>query len=989
MRYLQLFVLVISLVGMLMISNAFAQEATVPSWVKNTAGWWATDAISETEFVNAIEFLVKENIIQVNVSQTSETSQGVPDWVKNTAGWWATDAISETEFVNAIAYMIKAGIINIESSKSPELIAEMWVNGNIKDSEFLANVEQLIEEDVITMQSDSITKTSQLPDWLVNNAGWWAARIFTNSDFSDFDIGYVKEKIYPCKENSTGKVCLAQMYNSLGLRGNEIKKEKPDNMFRIFTVGGSTTLSTGVRDSETWPVLLQQIINEKIMEKNIEVINAGISGGTSKTGYDMIKNKLLSFDPDLIIMYDGWNDSKCFKEPEHELLIFDSLLESNLMQNCWQADVQGQEEQEDDVRISPKETIHNWKSVCKLGKNEGFDTIIVVQPLPLTGYRVLTEQEIENVFHSATSLLTLHKFPQYVDAFEELDGVCTKTADFRRIFDYVQEPIFFDAGHTMSFGNKIIAENVFSVISPIYFGKTHSVIHSLQTENNESGVVYAVGSDLSGRNFDNLNLQNAVFDKADLSNTSFKNTNIDGARFVFADLNNSNLLDRIDLSNINFAGANLPNMNLNGRDLSGTILTGADLSNSNLTGVNLSGNDMAKAILIDVDLSNAILTGANLQHANLDGANVMNADFTSADFTGVNLAGTNLKDAKFDDATFVGVKFDGFDISLGSLPEINFRGADLSQAILTNTDLSDMDLSFVNLSGHDLSDHDMTNTILRGANLTDAILPDGVLSGKNLEWTKFHGVDLSGEDLSSSKFQYASFDNANMKNVNLSESELIQVDLTKIKDKSLAGADLFSVILAHSNLSGVNLDGITLEIINFQYTDLTNQDFTNSVNITGNDFLYAELSNSNFEDTILSPKKMFSKVFKDKSHLINLDDKDIIEELFGKLNPIIIISMEVQGNDLVVDYILNNNFAGANLKNANFKNAELIYVNFSSANLRNADLSGADLRSAFFVEADLSNANLEGANLQDALLDNAILSNANLKCLNHPICLNG
>ena len=52
-------------------------------------------------------------------------AENVPTWIKNTAGWWATDAISETEFVNAIAYLINVGIINIESSKSPELIAEM------------------------------------------------------------------------------------------------------------------------------------------------------------------------------------------------------------------------------------------------------------------------------------------------------------------------------------------------------------------------------------------------------------------------------------------------------------------------------------------------------------------------------------------------------------------------------------------------------------------------------------------------------------------------------------------------------------------------------------------------------------------------------------------------------------------------------------------------------------------------------------------------
>ena len=61
----------------------------------------------------------------------------------------------------------------------------------------------------------------------------------------------------------------------------------------------------------------------------------------------------------------------------------------------------------------------------------------------------------------------IQKSQQYVDAFKELDKVCSKTIDFRHIFDYVQEPIFYDDGHTLGFGNKIIAENVFSVISPI------------------------------------------------------------------------------------------------------------------------------------------------------------------------------------------------------------------------------------------------------------------------------------------------------------------------------------------------------------------------------------------------------------------------------------------------------------------------------------------------------------------------------------------
>ena len=45
MRYLVLSVLVISLVGVLMGHTASGQEAIVPNWIKNNAGWWASDQI--------------------------------------------------------------------------------------------------------------------------------------------------------------------------------------------------------------------------------------------------------------------------------------------------------------------------------------------------------------------------------------------------------------------------------------------------------------------------------------------------------------------------------------------------------------------------------------------------------------------------------------------------------------------------------------------------------------------------------------------------------------------------------------------------------------------------------------------------------------------------------------------------------------------------------------------------------------------------------
>ena len=45
----------------------------------------------------------------------SVNADGVPEWVKNTAGWWATDAISENEFVNAIEFLVNVGIIGTQN----------------------------------------------------------------------------------------------------------------------------------------------------------------------------------------------------------------------------------------------------------------------------------------------------------------------------------------------------------------------------------------------------------------------------------------------------------------------------------------------------------------------------------------------------------------------------------------------------------------------------------------------------------------------------------------------------------------------------------------------------------------------------------------------------------------------------------------------------------------------------------------------------------
>ena len=807
----------------LMIPNAFTES--VPDWVKNTAGWWATSQITDSAFLQGIQYLIKEEIIIIPPTEVSESVavEKVPTWFKNNAGWWANSQINDSTFISGIQYLIKFGIIVVPQ-------AEM-------------------------LMTETTVKASNYPDWLINNPSWVSAREFTNSSFDNFDTEYIDEKLTPCNN------CVVTT-NSLGFRGSEFSKDKPDTTYRIFAVGGSTTHGAMlVNDDETWPAYLQQKFNQIDLEATVEVINVGIMAATTEQESKMIKDRLVDYDPDLIIMYDGWNDIQ---------------------------------------HLTVNKTIQNWQSVCELGIEKGFETIIILQPLAGTGNRVLTDHEHQNL--NAVNIEKLHLLAENLIT---LNQYCAKTADFRGIFDYIQHPIFTDEGHTELLGNQIIAENIFAISLPIvsaenglsYETKTEFPLHYYISNTNKF-TIYAVGADFTGRNFDGLYLKNAIFDKANLSNVSFRDSKLSEARLAFA-------------------------------DLTGTDLSGIDFSNSNLAGTDLSKNIMTETIL----------RGTNLSYANLSGQDLSDKDLT----------------------------------------DTVLRGANLSYANLENFDFSGRDLTGVNLSGQDLSSKDLTGTILLSADLTDAILPDSILSGNNFDGTIFNGMNLSGKDMSYSKFQYASFDNANLEGVNLEDANFIQVDFTKIKNKSLSGADLFGTSFAHSNLSGVNLAGAILAQTNFWKASLSGLDFTviSDTSSHGSSFIDANLSDSNFEGVDLSHQGEYHKVFKNKASFVNLSDTDLITNLFGKQNTLLIVSKEASGNDLVVDYILFNNFKNANLENANFKNADLRFAGLYSADLTNANLSGADLRNAF-----LSNANLSNANLSDAIWNESTI----LKCKNHPIC---
>jgi len=265
--------------------------------------------------------------------------------------------------------------------------------------------------------------------------------------------------------------------NSHGFRGPETLKEKPENTFRIFVVGASTTFSIRVlSDQETMPGHLQENFDSLQKNKEIQVINAGIVDIASTHELQLIKTKIVQFEPDLIIIYDGirdlTNEYTSVKEKMHKDFfrnIYDRYFKFYQTLDV----IKGILKQKPPIRyVEPhwEDKAELWKNnliaICELGKQHGYETLIILQPMLGSGNKTLLGQEIKNMefFDQDNALIGFQKF---ADKLNELDNYCAKTADFRNIFDDINEVIYFDRAHVGSKSNKIIADEMFELAFPL------------------------------------------------------------------------------------------------------------------------------------------------------------------------------------------------------------------------------------------------------------------------------------------------------------------------------------------------------------------------------------------------------------------------------------------------------------------------------------------------------------------------------------------
>ena len=593
-----------------MIPNAFTQDV-IPDWIKNNAGWWADGQIDDSSFVSSIQWLISNGVMVIPPTEhgPGDGSNVIPDWIKNNAGWWADDKISEVEFINAIQFLIKNGIINIQNSLTEKY--NLCNDSNELSTEFKEKIKVEIKE-----------------QW--------------NYLCSSFYIDkYTKYDPWPSRGEGAG-------INEHGFRGPEITKEKPVNTFRIFLVGGSTTFGSGNDDKSQIFSVLQKKIDQKDFGFDIEIINAGISGAWSKDEVRMVKDKLIDFSPDLIVVYDGVN------EISHH---------------------------QDGSEIDWKD---RWSEICNLGKKNGFDTIVILQPFIASSFRVLTENDQEIFLKQGGFDNKIDFYQLYSNQLQEINKNCKNAVDMTHMFNKIPGDLFHDSVHTGIRGNQIIADNLYRVISPIiggmqYFESTGSNMNSKNDVNDLLSL-------------QNLNFNNVNFENLDLSGIDFSGRNLENAIFYDTNLNN------VDFTNANLSGANL---------------LGGSVDGANFSGANIKNAKFIKTQLGDSNFTNAILDKTLLYRL---------------DFTNANLSGTSIMDAKILDSSFKGMNLNGIDFTNTVFHKVDLSYANITSLNLAEKDLSHSNLAGVNLRGKNLEGTNLTNVLLTDTNVTDAQLSNAIFA---------------------------------------------------------------------------------------------------------------------------------------------------------------------------------------------------------------------------------------------------------------------
>ena len=193
------------------------------------------------------------------------------------------------------------------------------------------------------------------------------------------------------------------------------------------------------------------IIQPILKKYNIPFIVDEVICGFGRTG-NLWGLETYNIDPDMIIVYDGWND---IQRPFDKYYIPGEFNEINnyirwIVKNdviktgkvilksyfSWKQDNFDIDRNFDATLIEEK--VDSWKKTwiktCEVSKEKKIDMLILLQPILGSSNRDLSEHELSNFEFYHLSKLT-EQYRNYYESLTDLNDHCSEAIDFRNLFD--------------------------------------------------------------------------------------------------------------------------------------------------------------------------------------------------------------------------------------------------------------------------------------------------------------------------------------------------------------------------------------------------------------------------------------------------------------------------------------------------------------------------------------------------------------------------
>jgi hypothetical protein len=100
-----------------------AEEGLIPTWIKSTASFWVEGDISDSEFITALQFLVKEGILVIPSEQNEKTDVfqlSVKELKDQAVSWDYKDILRDEDYYIGKIIYVTGSIRNIEENNDYE-----------------------------------------------------------------------------------------------------------------------------------------------------------------------------------------------------------------------------------------------------------------------------------------------------------------------------------------------------------------------------------------------------------------------------------------------------------------------------------------------------------------------------------------------------------------------------------------------------------------------------------------------------------------------------------------------------------------------------------------------------------------------------------------------------------------------------------------------------------------------------------------------------